>query len=225
MTPNLSRTLLRIWPVLFLVTACRDAQPVAYRVAKEKDPAPQSPAPASESPHGAGGVPMVPPTPAPAAGAAMANTPVATAAGAGLAWIAPSHWQAKAASSMRKGTYIVNGSGGQTAELAITAFPGDVGGEVANVNRWRGQLQLAPLDPAQASASITRLEANGLKIGLVDLLGTAGGGGAGQIRMTGAMVPFADSTWFFKLTGPDALVAQEKAAFTAFLQTLKPATP
>jgi hypothetical protein len=40
----------------------------------------------------------------------------------------------------------------------------------------------------------------------------------------GALVPHAGATWFFKLDGPDAVVAREKSAFIAFLQTLRPAT-
>jgi membrane-bound lytic murein transglycosylase D len=40
-------------------------------------------------------------------------------------------------------------------------------------------------------------------------------------RVLGAIVPHAGSTWFFKLSGPEALVAQEKASYLAFLETLR----
>jgi len=36
-------------------------------------------------------------------------------------------------------------------------------------------------------------------------------------------VPFEGATWFFKLMGPDKVVAQQKTAFMAFLDTVKPA--
>jgi hypothetical protein len=101
------------------------------------------------------------------------------------------------------------------AELAVTAFPGDVGGEAANVNRWRGQIQLPPLGEAEVAANITRLEANGLNIAVVDLAG-------GSTRMLGAIVPFGGATWFFKLLGPDAVVAGERPLFLEFLSTLRP---
>jgi hypothetical protein len=152
----------------------------------------------------------------------MAATPVATATGAALTWTAPARWQAKPASSMRRGSYTLAGEGTATADLAITAFPGDVGGEVANVNRWRGQLSLPPLPEAQAAPTLTRLTVGPLKLAVVELTGTANGGPA---RLLGAMVPFGDATWFFKLMGPDTLVAQEKSAFLAFLQTVQPAAP
>jgi hypothetical protein len=150
----------------------------------------------------------------------MADTAVATAAGSALTWSAPAHWTAKPVSSMRKGSYAINGDGGAVADLSITAFPGDVGGEIANVNRWRGQLQLATVPDTEASASVTRIETNGIRFGLVDIANSAG---ATPTRMLGAMIPYQGATWFFKLTGPDALVAKEKPAFLEFLKTIKPA--
>ena len=152
----------------------------------------------------------------------MAGTPVATASGASLAWTAPAHWQPKAGSAMRKGTYAITGEGSATAELAITAFPGDVGGEVANVNRWRGQVQLPPIPDADVAKAVMRVSANGLAITIVDLANPALNP---PVRMLGAMVPFEGATWFFKLTGADALVAKEQAAFLDFVKTIKPAAP
>ena len=38
----------------------------------------------------------------------------------------------------------------------------------------------------------------------------------------GAIVPLNGETWFFKLLGPDALVAQQKPAFLEFLRTVRP---
>ena len=136
-----------------------------------------------------------------------------------LTWTAPAHWKAKPGSAMRKGSYAIAGDGGE-ADLAITAFPGDVGGDLANLNRWRGQIQLPPVAPAEFEASRERLERNGLQMTIVDIVGT----GASAQRILGAMIPYGGATWFVKLMGPDALVAKEKAAFTAFLDTVK-ATP
>ena len=204
--------LLALLSIALVLGACRRAEVASYRIPKEKETG----MPAASAAN------MTPAPAEPAAGAGMAATPVATAQGADLVWTAPAHWQPKQASAMRKGSYTVTGEGGATADLSITAFPGDVGGEVANVNRWRGQLQLAPLVDAEISAAITRLKHDGLTIGVVDFASPAATGGQ---RMLGAMVAFDGSTWFFKLTGPDALVAKEKPAFLAFLQTVKSAAP
>ncbi len=158
---------------------------------------------------------------APAAGgASMADTPVQTSSGAGLAWTAPTGWTAKPASAMRKGSYAVPGAGGDSGDLSITAFPGDVGGLLANVNRWRGQVQLPPLGEADLAGSVTSLPQGGLTLTLVDAASTDG-----AKRILGAIVPLGDSTWFFKLTGSDALVGSSKPAFVAFLRTVRPAGP
>jgi hypothetical protein len=199
-----------------LFPGCRRAEVSSYRVPKEKDQA----MPAAVADNSAPAAPSSPNAPmAPAAGAGMAATPVATASGAGLKWTAPANWQAKAASAMRKGSYTVPGEGGATADLSITAFPGDVGGEAANVNRWRGQVSLQPFGDAEAAAAVTRITANGLTIGVVDFAGT----GANAQRILGAMVPFGGATWFFKLMGPDAVVGAAKPAFLEFAKTIQPA--
>lgn len=189
-----------------LVAGCSEREVATYRVAKEKTAAP----PAAGSAPAAG---------APASDQAnMANTAVPTAQGADLTWTAPVHWQAKPASAMRKGSYAVP-AGDTTADLSITAFPGDVGGEVANLNRWRGQLSLPAASEAEIAAGITRFEQGELKIAVVDY-------DNGQQRLLGAIVPVRGSTWFVKLMGPAAPLAQEKPAFLAFLKTLQaPATP
>ena len=44
-------------------------------------------------------------------------------------------------------------------------------------------------------------------------------------RILGAIVPFNGGTWFFKLMGPDALVAKAKPGFLEFLKTVRPAQP
>jgi hypothetical protein len=195
----------------FLFTACEKAEIETYRVAKTKVP---QVAAATANP--------TPPRPAPAPaaqGGSMANTAVPTASGANLTWTAPAHWKAEKASAMRKGTYFIAGEGTSEAELAITAFPGDVGGELANVNRWRGQANLPPITAADLPKAITRIEKNGLKIAVLDIVGE----GSGAKRTLGAMVPFNGSTWFFKLTGQDALVGREKPAFMTFLESVKAA--
>ena len=146
----------------------------------------------------------------------MASTPVATASGADLTWKAPSHWVAKTGSSMRKGSYAISGAGGE-ADLSIIAFPGSVGGDLANLNRWREQVGLPPVGQAEFEASAQRLERNGLRMTVVDLAGT----GTDAKRILGAMIPYSGATWFVKMMGPDALVAKEKTAFMTFLDTIK----
>jgi hypothetical protein len=206
-------------------SGCSEPKIETYRVKKDPAAAPTATAaatPASPAPAPAAPAPAAPSAPAAAPAAtvaapdraAMANTAVATAKGQGLQWTAPANWTPKAGSAMRKGTYAIKGAGGE-AELAITAFPGDVGGDLANVNRWRGQVGLGPINSAELASSINRFRAHSLEIAVVDILGSNGQ------RILGGIVPFAGSTWFFKLTGPDAVVAAEKPAFVEYMKTVR----
>lgn len=199
--------------LFILVAGCRKDEIVTYRVPKEAAPAPTAGGAAPAA------TPATPPAPTGTA-PGMADTAVATASSASLLWSAPSHWTPKTGSSMRKGSYAIKSDGAE-ADMAITAFPGDVGGDLANLNRWRGQIQLPPIAQSEFDAATQHLDRNGLHLTVVDVAGT----GPNAQRILGAMVPFEGATWFFKLMGPTAIVAKEKAAFMAFLDTIKPAAP
>jgi len=190
---------------LFLA-ACGDEKVAAYRVPKEKDPELPAAAPSAAGAQGDQ-----------APGPSMADTAVPTAAGEALAWEAPSAWTAKPASAMRKGSYSVPGDAGES-DLSITAFPGDVGGELANVNRWRGQVGLPLLRAGDLDSAVSRLESNGLRITVVEIFPQ---GDPAAKSILGAMVPFGGSTWFFKLMGPGASVKASKPAFIGFLHTVR----
>ena len=206
-----------------LMAACRDSKVDAYRVPKEKDVAlPVTVATNSTTPP-ASPVPAATPAAVAAAPAGgMAGIPVATAGGPGLGWTAPAAWQPKSLGAMRKGSFTIAGDAGATADLSITAFPGAVGGEFANINRWRGQLSLPPIAEGDLASAVTHLSQNGLTFTFVDLVSADP---ANPQRMLGAMVPYEGAMWFFKLTGPDALVTATKPSFLGFLKTVKATTP
>lgn len=199
---------------------CSEREVTTYRVPKEKETPPPVAAaggalPADHPP--VGSAPAAPTSPA-----TMANTAVPTATGNGLTWTAPATWTAKAASAMRKGSYAVKRDGAE-ADLSITAFPGDTGGLHANLNRWRGQVGLPAASPADLDAALLHLDGQGVHFDVIDLVGP---GATGSTRLLGAVTSAGGNSWFFKLMGPDALVAAEKPAFLTFLKSVKaPATP
>ncbi len=218
MSPRLLPCVALLAPLFF--SACKDRQVTAYRAPKDPAPAVQPAASTGSLPDGHPPIPSGggDATPAPAPGgdmATMANTAVPTAGGSDLKWTAPAAWTAKAGSSMRKGSYAVKRDGAE-ADFAITAFPGDTGGLHANLNRWRGQVGLPNAAPAELDASIQHLDGlGGMHFDVVDL------GGPSGTRMLGAIASYNGNSWFFKLMGPDALVAGEKQAFIEFLHTVK----
>jgi hypothetical protein len=142
----------------------------------------------------------------------------AAATGSALTWAAPAHWQAKAVSSFRKGSYNIPGDNGAMADVAITAFPGDTGGLFANVNRWRGQIGLPPVAESGLEGAIQHVDVNTFHVIVFDATGSVNGK---PTRLLGAIVPFEGQTWFFKILGPEAIVAKEQPGFRDFLSTLK----
>jgi hypothetical protein len=217
--PSRSPLLILALATSFVTFGCRDEKIVTYRVPKETPAAVT--APASANPHAG----MSMPAPGATAPADMASTAVPTATGGDLIWTAPAHWQSRPASAMRKATLIIPGdSADQQGELSVTAFPGAVGGNLANLNRWRQQLQLAPITADQLDAALVHMDVGDLHLDIAELLGPVPADGKPRQRVLGAIVPFNGATWFFKLSGPDALVAREKDAFLAFVKTLRPAS-
>lgn len=126
-----------------------------------------------------------------------------------LAWSAPAGWQAKELGPMRKASYAVGGE----ADFSVISFPGDAGGDLANINRWRGQVQLPPFSAEELVAGTTVLQSGPFRFTVVDF---AGGG----TRITGAILPHDGQSYFFKLMGPDAVVAAANAEFIDFLKSV-----
>ncbi|MEI6606670.1 MAG: hypothetical protein WCP35_15285 [Verrucomicrobiota bacterium] len=145
-------------------------------------------------------------TPAPAA--------VAPAGDGSLTWTVPDGWILAPAAASRYATFSVAGEGGAKAELAISHFPGDVGGDLANVNRWRQQIGLAPVDAAALPPLVSKLSAATTSFSLIDATGA-------EARMVAAWTRHGADTWFFKFSGPAALVGAEKAKFTAFIESVR----
>lgn len=184
---------LSLCTLALMQTACRDREVQAYRVPKE---------------------PAVPPELAASLTPAM---PAAASSGA-LRWNAPAGWIEKEATSMRRGSFTVTGPGGAEADLSIIAFPGDAGGLLENLNRWRGQVSLPALAPSELDAALDHLDVGPLHMEVVDFVGSAGGV---PTRILGGIFTFGGESWFVKLMGPDAVVAGAKADFIAFLQTIE----
>lgn len=183
------------------LAGCRKDEVHAYRVPKDKNP------------------PMLPGMAGAAPGGGNADATAAASAPAALQWTAPETWQELPAAGMRRGSFTINGDDGATADLSVIAFPGEAGGLASNLNRWRGQIGLPALDADAAQATVEHLDTPSFHIDFVDYVGTAKGI---PTRIAGAILHYNDESWFFKLMGPDALVAAETPAFRTFLQTVAP---
>ena len=116
-------------------------------------------------------------------------------------------------------SFSVADDAGAKAEITVSFFPGDVGGTLANVNRWRGQMGQKPVEQSQLNGVTESLAAVEGKATLVDFMGVNGKSGQ-PARLVGAIVPRGDHTWFYKMTGDEKVVAGQKDNFVQFVKTV-----
>ena len=128
-------------------------------------------------------------------------------------WKTPAGWQEQPASSMRVGSFLIKGKDGQSADVSVVPLSGDAGGDLANINRWRGQIQLPPLTEEDLAAQSRTITSRGRSMRWVDFVGVK--------RVTAVIYKKGDQTWFFKMIGDDATVHEAQPAFRAFLNSLQ----
>jgi len=132
-------------------------------------------------------------------------------------WQVPPDWKEQPPSQMLLAKFLLSGNAGAKAEVTVSVFPGDTGGLLANVNRWRGQVGLRPVAPTELG-TLPSLDVLGGKATLVDVSGVRNGQ---KVRLIGAIVPREGSTWFYKLMGDEEVAQQQKSALLKFIQTVR----
>jgi hypothetical protein len=135
-------------------------------------------------------------------------------------WKTPPAWEEQPATGFRKGSFLVRGANGETADVSVISFPATAGGLLANVNRWRDQLKLAPISN-EADAG-TPIKVDGHDMFMVDLVSEEPTSESGsKSRILGGIFPIGGATWFFKMLGPDDLVRSQRQTFEEFLQGVR----
>lgn len=135
-----------------------------------------------------------------------------------LEWKAPTGWQEQPASGMRVGSFSIV-KGDQKADVSVIPLAGVWGGELENVNRWRGQVGLAPIDGAKLAESAEKVSIGSQEGTLYDMAGTDPQTKQ-PARILAAIMSTEGMAWFFKMLGSDTLVAEQKPAFKEFLKSV-----
>jgi hypothetical protein len=131
-----------------------------------------------------------------------------------IKWKAPADWKEVPPSPMRYASFSVLGQNGAKLDISVVTFPGTGGSDADNVNRWRGQIGLAPLDQQSATSSIVPLNAASANFSTVDMMGS-------DARVITAWTRRNGRTWFFKMSGPGPMVESEKAKFLDFVRSVQ----
>ena len=138
------------------------------------------------------------------------------------AWSPPAHWVPGKPSQLRRASFSANGAYGERVAISITTFPGQVGGALANINRWRRQIGLGPITENETDEVVTELEINGHQYRLIELANEAQAEDKGWPQSSIiASRTHQGNSWFFKMSGDQPLVAQEREAFLQFLGSVE----
>jgi len=135
-------------------------------------------------------------------------------------WEVPDGWNAAAGSSMRIATFNVSGESSGSAEIAVTKFPGTVGTLHGNIDRWRGQVGLGPIQPDQVERYSRKLDWEGVDATLVDTCGvTEGERDSATRRLITVMVNKEGHMWFYKMSGDHDLVGEQEENLIKFAKS------
>lgn len=135
----------------------------------------------------------------------------------GMTWDLPPHWTLQPGDSQMRVATIAVAQDGQNAEVTITKFPGDVGGMLPNINRWRRQLGLPAISSLEEQEITSRMVA-GQEADLVDLV--ADPDDPDSQRMYVVLVPHDGMTWFLKMVGPSRFLESQKPSYDAFVSSV-----
>ncbi|HMO50962.1 MAG TPA: hypothetical protein PKE26_06760 [Kiritimatiellia bacterium] len=134
-----------------------------------------------------------------------------------LEWDTPAGWANLGPSGMRIATLTVEGQ-----ECTILSFPGDVGGDEANIRRWLGQIQQSVPDE-QLRAFVGQPKRvptiGGFEARLFDFAEVMPVGA--PLGTLVAIIPVGDQTAFIKLTGAANILAAQKDAFEALSRSVR----
>lgn len=132
-----------------------------------------------------------------------------------ISWDVPNGWLAVGSSGMRAETFQIPSQDG-SVELTVIAFPGSAGGLLANVNRWREQLGLAPVANAELNEIVAIIDSELGPVSMVNLQAEQH-----DNAILGAAIEGFGQTWFFKLFASKDVVAAQQSNMVAFLQSLR----
>ena len=185
--------------LLLALAGCGRDDVSRYRVPK------QAGTPAGEAASGAG---------MPGLAGSVPPPPDVSTAGE-LQWALPKGWTDSRSGGMRYATLKPTAPG--KIDVSVTVFPGPAGGEIANVNRWRNQIGLPPVDEAALAKDRKALKSPAGSVAIFDYTSD----GQTKTRLVAAILFAGGNSWFVKMVGDAGPVAAARADFLRLLESLR----
>lgn len=134
-------------------------------------------------------------------------------------WDAPSNWVIDPPKPMREAGYHVE-EGNQRTDIVITRLvAGGFGMWPANVNRWRAQAGLEPIDEQAVQQLQPRTATvSGREARTYDFVGPDG---PTRQRVVVTMITDGGTVWFIKMQGAAGIVEKNLAAYDALVLSFK----
>ena len=131
-----------------------------------------------------------------------------------IKWTTPEGWTEVPPSSMRYASFSASAEEGGKIDISVVTFPGDGGSDADNINRWRGQMGLAPVDANAVTSQVAPLKTGDTTFSTTDITGN-------KTRTIAAWTRRDGRVWFFKATGPDGAIEKEKPNFVKFVESVR----
>jgi hypothetical protein len=130
-----------------------------------------------------------------------------------IKWKTPDGWTEVPPSSMRFASFNAAAPNGGKVDISIVTFPGDGGSDADNVNRWRKQIGLAPIDNKEIANLVRPVSVGDSQFSALDMTSAAA-------RVIAAWTRRDGRSWFFKMSGPVPALEHEKPKFFDFLRSI-----
>ena len=132
-----------------------------------------------------------------------------------LTWNLPDTWVPSKGHSMRLASFDVPYSKG-VGDLSIVSLSGSSGGLLANVNRWRGQVELEPINETDILTTSTVGES---KMGPYRVFKMINDNKKGK-AIIAAVLPTGEKTFFIKLTTDVQGISELEPSFKKFCSSI-----
>lgn len=133
-----------------------------------------------------------------------------------VTWRALSDWKMEEAGKFISAAYTVP----ELGRLTVSKLGGDGGGLAANVNRWRGQVNMQELPEEKVTGQPMPVTGSSREMLLFNL--NPDDAPADAEGIFAAVLPLDSETWYFKLTGPSAKLRESGGeVFMAFLSDVR----